>query len=60
MLPLTAGFREEEWPSGVVRRGPPAANYRHVLAGWFGGEAPARKALGTMDARPARIPFLIF
>jgi hypothetical protein len=69
MLPAqssaTEGFEEEEWPSGVVRRGPPPANYREALAGWFAGSragAPVLKALGTTDATPssARIPFLIF
>ena len=60
MLPQV-GFRDEEWSSGVVSR--PAPNYRRELAEWFGGkaaEAPALKAVGTTDGRPARIPFLIF
>jgi len=59
------GFEDEEWPSGVVRRGPAPASYREELAQWFGEtpDAPALKALGTGDAVPAsarRMPFLIF
>jgi hypothetical protein len=62
MLPRL-GFQEKEWPSGVVSRNRPPATYREELAVWFDGtaaDAPAWKALGTSDAKPARIPFLIF
>ena len=69
------GFDDEELPSGVVRRGPPLANYRNELTSWFAGppEPPALRALGTSDATPGaapaarpealpqgRVPFLIF
>lgn len=68
------GFENEELPSGIVRRGPPPANYRSELPALFGGppDAPALGALGTSDATPGpvnrrpeapalgRVPFLIF
>jgi hypothetical protein len=70
-----AEFDHEELPSGVVRRGPPPANYRRELTPWFVGasEPPPRLgAVGTSDATaepgttppeaPAlrRMSFLIF
>jgi hypothetical protein len=59
--PGNAGFEDEEWPSGVVRRGRPPSNYPRELARWFGEPAaPALKAVGTDDVASARIPFLIF
>ncbi len=77
MLPArpSVGLHDEELPSGVVRRGPPPANYRNELTSWFAGppEPSTSRALGTMDATadaallrgseaPAqgRVPFLIF
>jgi hypothetical protein len=59
MLP-PVGFEDHEWPSGVRRRRVPDVNYRHELAGWFGGPPPAAmapapptlKAVGTNDANP--------